>query len=73
MHNETTECRANETFVRLVLPMGGGAVMSETETALTKLQAVSKKSAFNEWLGIEVTDASEGSAVRNCNWPGAVS
>jgi hypothetical protein len=42
--------------------MGGGAVMIETETALTKLQAVSKKSAFNEWLGIEVTDASEGSA-----------
>jgi len=53
---------ANETSVRLVLPMGGGAVMIETETALTKLQAVSKKSAFNEWLGIEVTDASEGSA-----------
>ena len=47
--------------------------MSETETALTKLQAVSKKSAFNEWLGIEVTDASEGSAAQSCNWPGAVS
>ena len=51
--------------------MDGGAVMSETETALTKLQAVSKKSAFNEWLGIEVTDASKGSAARSCNWPGA--
>jgi len=59
MHNEKAECRANETFVRLVLPMDGGAVTIETETALTKLQAVSKKSAFNEWLGIEVTDASE--------------
>jgi uncharacterized protein (TIGR00369 family) len=42
--------------------------MIETETALTKRQAVSKKSAFNEWLGIEVTDASEGSAELQLAW-----
>jgi len=34
----------------------------EAETALTKLRAISKTSAFNEWLGLEVTAASEGSA-----------
>jgi hypothetical protein len=33
----------------------GGAVVIETETALAKLRAISKTSAFNEWLGLEVT------------------
>jgi hypothetical protein len=55
---------ANQRLVRLVRPMGTGAVMIEAETALAKLQAISKTSAFNEWLGIEVTEASEGSATR---------
>jgi len=43
----------------------------EAETALTKLRAISKTSAFNEWLGLEVTAASEGRL--NCNWLGAAS
>jgi hypothetical protein len=51
-------------LVRLVRPTGTGAVKIEAETALAKLQAISKTSAFNEWLGIEVTEASEGSATR---------
>jgi uncharacterized protein (TIGR00369 family) len=48
--------------------MGRGAVMIEAETALAKLQAISKTSAFNEWLGIEVIEASEGSAELQLAW-----
>ena len=40
--------------------------MIEAVTALAKLQAIS--SAFNEWLGIEVTAASEGSAELQLAW-----
>ncbi len=42
--------------------------MIEAETALTKLRAISKTSAFNEWLGLEVTAASEGSAELQLAW-----
>jgi uncharacterized protein (TIGR00369 family) len=42
--------------------------MIEAESALAKLQAISKTSAFNEWLGIEVTAASEGSAELQLAW-----
>jgi uncharacterized protein (TIGR00369 family) len=40
----------------------------EAVTALARLQAISKTSAFNEWLGIEVTAASEGSAELQLAW-----
>jgi hypothetical protein len=36
--------------------------MIEAEAALVKLRAISKTSAFNEWLGLQVTAATEGSA-----------
>ena len=42
--------------------------MIEPETALAKLRAISKTSAFNEWLGLEVTAASEGSAQLQLVW-----
>jgi uncharacterized protein (TIGR00369 family) len=42
--------------------------MIEAETALAKLRAISKTSAFNEWLGLEVTAASEGSAELQLVW-----
>ena len=42
--------------------------MSEAETTLGKLRAISKKSAFNEWLGLEVTAASEGRAELQMTW-----
>jgi uncharacterized protein (TIGR00369 family) len=36
--------------------------------ALAKLRAISKTSAFNEWLGLQVTAASEGSAELQLAW-----
>jgi uncharacterized protein (TIGR00369 family) len=42
--------------------------MIEAETALAKLRAISKTSAFNEWLGLQVTAASEGSAELQLAW-----
>jgi uncharacterized protein (TIGR00369 family) len=45
-----------------------GAAVSEAETTLGKLRAISKKSAFNEWLGLEVTAASEGRAELQMTW-----
>jgi uncharacterized protein (TIGR00369 family) len=36
--------------------------MIEAESALEKLRSISKTSAFNQWLGLEVTAASEGRA-----------
>jgi uncharacterized protein (TIGR00369 family) len=42
--------------------------MIEPETALAKLRAISKTSAFNEWLRLEVTAASEGSAELQLVW-----
>ena len=42
--------------------------MIEAETALARLQAISKTSAFNEWLGLEVTAVSEGSAELQLAW-----
>jgi uncharacterized protein (TIGR00369 family) len=45
-----------------------GAVVSEAETTLGKLRAISKKSAFNEWLGLEVTAASEGRTELQMTW-----
>src|SRR5258708_20110810 len=49
-------------------PNRGGAIVIEAETALTKLRAISKTSAFNEWLGLEVIAASEGSAELRLAW-----
>jgi uncharacterized protein (TIGR00369 family) len=42
--------------------------MIETCSALEKLRAISKTSAFNEWLGLEVTAASEGCAELQLPW-----
>jgi uncharacterized protein (TIGR00369 family) len=42
--------------------------MLEAESALEKLRAISKTSAFNTWLGIEVTAASEGRAELQLAW-----
>jgi uncharacterized protein (TIGR00369 family) len=42
--------------------------MSEAESALEKLRAISKTSAFNQWLGLEVTAASEGRAELQLAW-----
>ena len=61
---ETLSAAPTKGWFGLFAPMGTGAVMIEAETALAKLQAISKTSAFNEWLGIEVTEASEGSTTR---------
>ena len=47
---------------------GKDAAMIEAETALAKLRAISKTSAFNEWLGLEVTAASEGRAELQLAW-----
>jgi uncharacterized protein (TIGR00369 family) len=44
------------------------ASMVEAETALAKLQAISRRSAFNEWLGLEVVAASEGNAELHLAW-----
>src|SRR5260370_41237925 len=49
-------------------PNGRGAVMIEAETALAKLRAISKASAFNEWLGLEIPAASEGSTELQLGW-----
>ena len=51
-----------ELAYALLVGEGRDAVMIEAETALAKLRAISKRSAFNQWLGLEVTAASEGSA-----------
>jgi acyl-coenzyme A thioesterase PaaI-like protein len=42
--------------------------MIEAEAALAKLREISKTSAFNEWLGLEVTAAAEGSAELQLVW-----
>jgi uncharacterized protein (TIGR00369 family) len=42
--------------------------MREAESSLEKLRAISKTSAFNEWLGLEVTAASEGRAELQLTW-----
>lgn len=42
--------------------------MIEACSALEKLRAISKTSAFNEWLGLEVTAASEGRAELQLAW-----
>jgi uncharacterized protein (TIGR00369 family) len=42
--------------------------MIEAEAALAKLRAISKTSAFNEWLGLQVTAATEGSAELKLAW-----
>jgi uncharacterized protein (TIGR00369 family) len=43
--------------------------MIEDGPALERLRALSKTSVFNEWLGIEVTAASEGRAELQLAWP----
>jgi uncharacterized protein (TIGR00369 family) len=42
--------------------------MIDAGSALEKLRAISKTSAFNEWLGLEVTAASEGRAELQLAW-----
>jgi uncharacterized protein (TIGR00369 family) len=42
--------------------------MIEVEPALEKLRAISKTSAFNQWLGLEVTAASDGRAELQLAW-----
>ena len=42
--------------------------MIEAQSALEKLRAISKTSAFNQWLGLEVTAASEGRAELQLAW-----
>jgi len=42
--------------------------MIEAESALEKLRSISKTSAFNQWLGLEVTAASEGRAELQLAW-----
>jgi uncharacterized protein (TIGR00369 family) len=42
--------------------------MIEAPSALEKLRAITKTSAFNEWLGLEVTAASEGRAELQMAW-----
>jgi uncharacterized protein (TIGR00369 family) len=42
--------------------------MMEAESALEKLRAISKTSAFNQWLGLEVTAASDGRAELQLAW-----
>jgi uncharacterized protein (TIGR00369 family) len=42
--------------------------MTEASPVLDKLRAISKTSAFNEWLGLEVTAASDGRAELQINW-----
>ena len=42
--------------------------MIEDGSALERLRAISKTSVFNEWLGIEVTAASEGRAELQLAW-----
>jgi hypothetical protein len=42
--------------------------MIEDGPALERLRAISKTSVFNEWLGIEVTAASEGRAELQLAW-----
>ena len=42
--------------------------MTEDGPALERLRALSKTSVFNEWLGIEVTAASEGRAELQLAW-----
>lgn len=42
--------------------------MIEATSALERLRAISKTSVFNEWLGLEVTAASEGHAELQLAW-----
>src|SRR6202046_2009500 len=42
--------------------------MMDSESALERLRAISKTSAFNQWLGLEVTAASEGRAELQLAW-----
>jgi uncharacterized protein (TIGR00369 family) len=42
--------------------------MIDAGSALEKLRAISKTSAFNQWLGLEVMAASEGRAELQLTW-----